>query len=406
MVSPVDSELLNASLGAQQLKAKTNQLTALKKGGEAGDAKLREAVEGFEAIFIQKMWQQMRNTIPKSGMFKSREEKVWQGMFDQELSVKMSKSGGIGLADMLYKQLSDKLGDASRGTNSKGGTVASVRDLSSTDVFTKIKELSPRVDVAAVQTPEDLYSPMKEQELETETIGTRVINTNLQVMTDKDVVENVAELERQLVIDFIANPEQVIKNQAQGAAAGQAMAEPAPVVQQLAVEKELTNPVTLDASNAASQVVGMGGPLEPSPDMATINWPLPGPISSNFGWRNDPFTGKKAWHSGVDIAGKTGDSVAAAWDGKVIFSGEKKGYGKLVVLEHPNGWRSYYGHNSNLDVEVGENIAAGRKIAEVGSTGRSTGPHLHFEVRQGELAWNPQQIRSRLMAGLPIGRVT
>ena len=404
MVAPVDSELLNASLGAQQLKAKTKQLTALTKGGEAGDAKLREAVEGFEAIFIQKMWQQMRSTIPKSGMFKSREEKVWQGMYDQELSVKMSKSGGIGLSDMLYKQLSDKLGDASRDTNSKGGSVAAVRDLSSTDVFTKVKDLSTRTDTAAVQSPDDLYSPMGEQELETDTTTTRVINTNLQAMTDKDVVENVDELERQLVMDFIADPSRVVADPPETEPVNQAMA--APAAQQLAVEEELTNPMTLDASNAVSQVIGMGGPLEPSPDMATINWPLPGPISSNFGWRKDPFTGKKAWHSGVDIAGKTGDSVAAAWDGKVIYSGEKKGYGKLVVLEHPNGWRSYYGHNSNLNVEVGENIAAGKKIAEVGSTGRSTGPHLHFEVRQGELAWNPQQIRSRLMAGLSIGRVT
>ena len=404
MVAPVDSELLNASLGAQKLKAQTKQLTALQKGGEAGDAKLREAVEGFEAIFIQKMWQQMRNTIPKSGMFKSREEKVWQGMFDQELSVKMSKSGGIGLSDMLYKQLSDKLGDASRDTNSKGGSVAAVRDLSSTDVFTKVKDLSSTTKLAAVQTPEDLYSPMEEQEMETDTVVTRVINTNLQAMTDKDVVENVDELERQLVMDYIADPDRILADPPETEPANQAMG--APAAQQLAVEEELTNPTTLDASNAVSQVMGMGGPLEPSPDMATINWPLPGPISSNFGWRKDPFTGNKAWHSGVDIAGKTGDSVAAAWDGKVIYSGEKKGYGKLVVLEHPNGWRSYYGHNSNLNVEVGENIAAGRKIAEVGSTGRSTGPHLHFEVRQGELAWNPQQIRSRLMAGLPIGRVT
>jgi murein DD-endopeptidase MepM/ murein hydrolase activator NlpD len=254
--------------------------------------------------------------------------------------------------------------------------------------------------MAAVQTPEGLYSPMGEQELDTDTTATRVINTNLQIMTDKDVVENVDELERQLVMDYIADPDRVVADQP----VNQAMV--APAAKKLAVEEELTNPMSLDASNAVSQVLGMGGPLEPSPDMATINWPLPGPISSNFGWRKDPFTGKKAWHSGVDISGNTGDSVAAAWDGKVIYSGEKKGYGKLVVLEHPNGWRSYYGHNSNLNVEVGENIAAGRKIAEVGSTGRSTGPHLHFEVRQGELAWNPQQIRSRLMAGLPIGRVT
>ncbi|SIO39263.1 peptidoglycan DD-metalloendopeptidase family protein [Halodesulfovibrio marinisediminis] len=405
MVAPVDSDMLNASIGAQQLKAKTKQLSALQKGGGAESAKLREAVEGFEAIFIQKMWQQMRNTVPKSGMFKSREEQMWQGMFDQELSVKMAQSGGIGLADMLYKQLSEKLGDASRDTNSKGGNVA-LRDLSSTDVFNKVKAVSNRAETPTPSSLDDLYSPMEEQELETDPTATRVINTNLQAMTDKDVVENVNELERQLVMELISDPDRVVPDPVEPASEQQAKVESVPVAQQIAVEEDLIKSATIEASNEVSQIVGIGGPIEPSPDMATVNWPLPGPISSNFGWRKDPFTGKKAWHSGVDIAGKTGDPVAAAWDGKVIYSGEKKGYGKLVVLEHPNGWRSYYGHNSKLNVEVGETIAAGKKIAEVGSTGRSTGPHLHFEVRQGELAWNPQQIRSRLMAGLPIGRVT
>ncbi|WP_066854567.1 peptidoglycan DD-metalloendopeptidase family protein [Halodesulfovibrio spirochaetisodalis] len=408
MVSPVDSDLLNASMGAQQLKAKSKQLAALKKGGAEEKAKLRKAVEGFEAIFIQKMWQQMRTSIPKSGMFNSREEKMWQGMYDQELAVKMSQSGGVGLADLLYSQLSDKLGDASRSTHSSGADVPPVRDLSSNDVFTKIKALSERdgPKTKSVQPLDDLYSPMEEQESQAQSVAMKVVKTDLDSMSDKDVVENVDELERQLEMELASDPAQVFQQQGQVAPDNRASAEPVRNNYKPAVETDVTPVGGLEASGATSQVLGMGGPVPPSPDMATINWPLPGPISSQFGWRKDPFTGKRAWHSGVDIAGKVGDPVAAAWDGKVIYSGEKDGYGKLVVLEHPNGWRSYYGHNSKLDVKVGESIAAGKKIAEVGSTGRSTGPHLHFEVRQGELAWNPQQIRSRLMAGLPIGRVT
>lgn len=405
MVSPVDSDLVNASIGAQQLKAKSNQLTALKGGGAGEDAKLRKAVEGFEAIFIQKMWQQMRDTVPKNGMFHSREEKMWQGMFDQELSVKMSQSGGIGLSDMLYKQLTEKLGDASRNTHSKGGTPAPVRDLSADDISTKIKALADRNGPKGSIGDADLYSPLDEVGAqEVEVIAERPVKTNLHMMSDKEVADTVDELERQLELEISSDPERILELQAKEAQHAQAMAEPARTQRQSAVDDAAS--MNIDASNNVSQFIGMGGPVPPSPDMATINWPLPGPISSPFGWRKDPFTGKKAWHSGVDIAGKVGDSVAAAWDGKVIFSGEKDGYGKLVVLEHPNGWRSYYGHNSKLNVKAGETIAAGKKIAEVGSTGRSTGPHLHFEVRQGELAWNPQQIRSRLMAGLPIGRVT
>jgi murein DD-endopeptidase MepM/ murein hydrolase activator NlpD len=96
--------------------------------------------------------------------------------------------------------------------------------------------------------------------------------------------------------------------------------------------------------------------------------------------------------------------VRACWDGTVVEAGPHAGYGNLVVLEHANGWKSYYGHNSELDVQVGDTVRAGRKIAEVGSSGRSTGAHLHFELRQGDQAWDPEMIQQRLLAGLPIGR--
>lgn len=76
----------------------------------------------------------------------------------------------------------------------------------------------------------------------------------------------------------------------------------------------------------------------------------------------------------------------------------------MVVLEHAAGWRSYYAHNDRNTVRVGDEIQAGQQLATVGSTGRSTGPHLHFEVRQGATAWNPKQLRDRLEAGLHIGK--
>ena len=78
------------------------------------DKKLREACQGFESIFIQKMWQEMRNTLPKSNLLQGREEQFWQGMYDQELAKKMAGAGGVGLADMMYAQLSQRLGSASQ----------------------------------------------------------------------------------------------------------------------------------------------------------------------------------------------------------------------------------------------------------------------------------------------------
>ena len=400
MVSPVDSDMLASSIGSQQLNAKKQQLAALQKGNKGDDAKLRKAVEGFESIFIQKMWQQMRNTVPKEGMFKSREEKMWQGMYDQELSVKMSQSGGIGLSDMLYKQLSEKLGEASRSTNTKASTLP-VRELAAQDRINTIRPISlPQSQQVEEAEFDELYTPVEESGVIVEEKATPVVSTEPAILNDSAAMENAEELARQIKANGVAaDPAQQAHVTTQAEQLISESAKSAQKMQQIAVERDIA-PVA-----SADQALGMGGPVPPSPDMATINWPLPGPISSGFGWRKDPFTGKRAWHSGVDIAGKTGDPVAAAWDGKVIYSGEKSGYGKLIVLEHPNGWRSYYGHNNKLDVKVGDTVSAGKKIAEVGNTGRSTGPHLHFEVRQGELAWNPQQIRSRLMAGLSIGRV-
>lgn len=122
MSSPLDMVAMQAGASEQSsrdLQSKLGNVGNLHGRNispEAREKKLREACEGFESIFIQKMWQEMRNAVPKGGMFQGREEKFWQDMYDQELSKSMTKAGGIGLADMMYAQLSRNLGDASRNT--------------------------------------------------------------------------------------------------------------------------------------------------------------------------------------------------------------------------------------------------------------------------------------------------
>lgn len=106
-----------------------------------------------------------------------------------------------------------------------------------------------------------------------------------------------------------------------------------------------------------------------------------GYISSKYGERTDPFTGAKSFHDGVDLAGKVGAKVAAAASGIVIFSGTKNGYGKVLKIHHGNGIVTLYAHNNELLAEVGDYVTKGQKVATVGSTGRSTGPHVHFEVQ-------------------------
>lgn len=115
--------------------------------------------------------------------------------------------------------------------------------------------------------------------------------------------------------------------------------------------------------------------------------PVSGIISSRFGARSSI---RSSAHTGLDIATSTGTPVLAAASGTVTFSGRKGSYGNLLVITHSNGVQTYYGHCSKLYVEVGDKVSQGETIAAVGSTGNSTGPHLHLEIRVNGVAYNPQ----------------
>jgi murein DD-endopeptidase MepM/ murein hydrolase activator NlpD len=116
---------------------------------------------------------------------------------------------------------------------------------------------------------------------------------------------------------------------------------------------------------------------------------LAGRLSSAYGWRRDPIDGTRRFHKGIDVAMPVGQSVPAARDGRVTFAGEMRGYGLAVVIDHGNGLSTRYGHLSAIDVQAGDTVTAGQTIAESGSTGRSTGPHLHFEVLDNGQPVNP-----------------
>lgn len=116
---------------------------------------------------------------------------------------------------------------------------------------------------------------------------------------------------------------------------------------------------------------------------------IDGWYSSNFGYRIDPFTGQQSMHDGIDFPAETGTSVVAAASGKVVFAEWHAQYGKMVEIDHGNGLVSRYAHASALRVKEGDLVVAGQTVAAVGNTGRSTGPHLHFEVRLNGLPQNP-----------------
>lgn len=118
-------------------------------------------------------------------------------------------------------------------------------------------------------------------------------------------------------------------------------------------------------------------------------WPTNGWISSRYGYRISPFTGRRVFHEGLDVASRVGAPIRATAAGTVIFSGRKNGYGKVVIINHGFGYMTKYAHNSNNLVSVGQKVMKGDRIAQVGNSGRSTGPHVHYEVLVNGVPVNP-----------------
>lgn len=125
-------------------------------------------------------------------------------------------------------------------------------------------------------------------------------------------------------------------------------------------------------------------------DMTPSGWPVrKGWISSRYGERTDPFTGERSHHSGLDFVGARGSDVLSVASGVVVWSGNLKGYGRTVEIDHGNGYRTRYAHNENLVVQPGDPVRAGQLIARLGSSGRSSAPHVHFEVLKDGNSVNP-----------------
>ena len=135
-------------------------------------------------------------------------------------------------------------------------------------------------------------------------------------------------------------------------------------------------------SNTQSQVLPEGTPV-------SGGW-----TSSVFGWRTDPISGKKDFHEGIDLAGKSGSIVSSVAAGIVTWSGRHSGYGKMIEISHGNGYVTRYAHNKKNLVVVGDKVDKGQNIAVIGSSGRSTGPHVHFEVVHNGKHVNPRKFVS------------
>lgn len=120
-------------------------------------------------------------------------------------------------------------------------------------------------------------------------------------------------------------------------------------------------------------------------------WPARGWVTSKFGVRNDPYTDKQVMHKGLDVAGPIGTTVLSPSEGYVIYAAFRNGYGNAIVIDHGFGVQSHFGHLSEFRVKAGDKVMRGQQIGAIGNSGRSTGPHLHYEVRVHGIPQNPQK---------------
>jgi len=156
------------------------------------------------------------------------------------------------------------------------------------------------------------------------------------------------------------------------------------------VERELRS---MQTATAAAPGAPTAAPTAAPAIRATLSDPS-AHVSSPFGLRTDPISGALRKHAGIDIAATAGSPILAAGDGVVVAAGARGGYGQAVEIQHGSGLTTLYGHASQVLVHQGDHVTKGQTIATVGQTGRATGPHLHFEVREGGRALNPTRALS------------
>jgi len=151
------------------------------------------------------------------------------------------------------------------------------------------------------------------------------------------------------------------------------------------------NLLKTSAANAPTDAMARSLLLSAASDQAAIPsiWPVRGQVTAGFGERLDPLSGEGAFHAGIDIAAPRGTTVECAADGIVVAAGYDAGYGNAILVDHGSGITSKYGHLSKIDVVIGQEVKRGQIIGAVGATGKTTGPHLHYEVHVRDMPVNP-----------------
>jgi len=326
---------------------------------------LRKAATQFEAVLLMHLTSALNNTSgdDEDALFgNDGGAGLAKQLFSEQLATTMAQSGGVGLSDMILQQFG-------------GAAVKSTPG--------KIKGLSEAMS-AISKASNGISADEASMDGATDAVDTRGLSGSFKLpsVNNPDDVQVISTFEDQLRSEGIDDS---LKN----------LILDGKVVNTTRARIVPDQPVNQVTGNTIEPFrISFDGPKK---DVA-FSIPVSGRISSGFGNRFHPIDKRVKFHAGLDIAVPKGTEVGAAADGVVTFAGPSGGYGNLVIVKHPDGRETRYGHLSRLMVSVDAEVKAGEPIALSGSTGKSTGPHLHFEVRENGQAVDPAKIISNVLS--------
>lgn len=318
---------------------------------------LKNAAVQFEAILLMQLTSALNGTSgeDEDALFGSDSGSgLAKQLFSEQMANAMAQSGGVGISDIILQQFGGQ-------KTPNGG----IRSLS--DIVSSVKGLK---EDAPVKSFGGLSESKKAAPLSRTTELTSLTG-------DPNEVQVISTFEDDLRTNGI---DESLKN--------------------LMLDGRVVNSTRARIVPEAPVVeVGTTAPKLMNGDAREIEFqrPTPGRISSDFGNRYHPIDKRTKFHGGLDIAVPTGTTVSAAAEGTVTFAGRKGGYGNMVIVQHPDGRETRYAHLHSISVSVGDPVGKGEPIALSGSTGKSTGPHLHFEMRENGVAVDPLRILSNVL---------
>lgn len=315
---------------------------------------LKNAAVQFEAILLMQLTSALNGTSgdDEDALFGSDAGSgLAKQLFSEQMANVMAQSGSVGISDMILRQLG--------GQQTPVGTGA-IKSLS--DIVSSVKGF--KGDAPIKLEPRSLESK--------KTGASSSLNAEL-FAGDPNEVQIVSTFEDDLRQNGIDDS---LKN--------------------LMLDGRVVNS-TRSRVVPNAPVVEMGRTASAAAAEVSFQKPVAGRISSDFGNRFHPIDKRNRFHGGLDIAVPTGTTVSAAAEGMITFAGRKGGYGNMVIVQHPDGRETRYAHLASISVLVGEPVDKGQPIALSGSTGKSTGPHLHFEMRENGVAVDPMKVLSNVL---------